>query len=254
MKKAFEFALAIVVSVAAWIWLFPALGATSSTMPTLNLVIAILAYATITSALGQLVYGAEIIIGARYHQNLVFAALLASQTVTPYIAIAVASIFTPGLVTSYAWLAPSVVLGFIAYFALLALTGRVRDAIDRYEILTAVTLIVNKDGAFVPKIRKGELVPGERLVVEPVLINAADEDIRRALHKGIAGDWETADMLMLRAIPELEGCHFTGVLRLQAACTVMKQSMLAVDATEEAQEYQRFYDTLAIAYRQRGAF
>lgn len=254
MRKTLEFALALIVSTAAWMWLFPMLASTSASLDAPHLVIAIVAYAALLTTLGQLFYSAEILLGARFNQTAVFIGLLASQLIPPYAAIVLANIFIPGLVVSFWWLILGVVLAFIGYFLALVATGPAREWLDKYETLKAVTLIVNVEGAFIPKIRKGKLVPGERLVVEPVLINAADEDVRRALHKGIAGDWETADMLMLRAIPELEGCHFMGILRLQAACTVMKQSMLAVGATEEAQEYQRFYDTLAIAYRQRGAF
>lgn len=253
LKKAFELALALTVSSAAWLWLFPALGATSGSLSALTLVLAVLAYAVLLANLGELFVPAEMLIGARFNANVVFWGLMASQVVTPYAAIALAGVFVPGLVVSYAWLAPSVVLGFIAYYIMGAQTGPIREYLDKYQILKNVTLLVTVDGVFVPKIKGGELVRGGLYVVDPVLLNAADEDVRRALHKGVAGDWETADMLMLRAIPELAGCHALGLHRLRAACTVMKQSMLAVGSEEEAQEYQRFDDTLQLLFEQECA-
>lgn len=255
MRLKIEFAICLALSAIYWLLLFPLLGATSTAPSAMVLAGVIAGYAAICTMELQLFYGAQIALGARFSkfkQTMIFVALIASQLLPQYVVFSLLSLVVPGLVTSYAWFALAVACGFIGNYAALVSSGEIRERVELIEMRRRVTLIVRTHGAYLPVLKGTELDYGEPLLIAREDLADKEECLGMAWTAMNQRDWETADRYLLIAIPQLKECGMLGILRVTAACIVMKQSHAALGNTKEVEEYDRRLKYLSQLYATSG--
>ena len=253
MKLKIEFALAVLVATACWLLLFPALGATSAQLSPLLLTAIIVGYATVSTFVYQLLYGAAIALGARYaawKQTLIFVAAIAVQFVPQYLIISLLSLVTPELIVSYAWFAVAVVLAFVSYAAVMIAFSPLRDRADIREVLSKKTLLVWTHGCYKPVLKGTKLIDGERFLIAADQLDHTETGLKLAWEAMTRRDWAVMERRLITAIPELEHCGSTRILRFDAACRVMKQSHEALGNAAKIAEYEARIEHLRLVYRE----
>jgi hypothetical protein len=254
MSKSLEFLVALAVSAFCWLWAFPMIGATTANLAPWILSSVIVGHATLSTFLFQFFYAAEILIGDRYKPALVTICLLLAEFGIPMAGAALVGYVTPGLVVSYGWLLGGVAVAVIATCVGIAMLGPVRKHLEHLQMLKAVTLIVDERNAYLPVVRDMKVEKDKQLLIPHKDLLRVNAMVVASMNACLDGDWERGEPLLLDAIPELEACGSLGILRLIAACIVMRQSCLHYEQEEMAAYYNNCVVELCALYKARGPY